>query len=122
FMEEFAVYSTDQVMARVILQADMMQRIYEFTSEFRKMRQGQVNGEDLSGWSMDTIKKVMKEIPKGSLTPYIPYITFRGKHLYLLFDTGKDRKSVVMFTQFTNEIVFQYFIDINHGLELIDVM
>lgn len=120
FMDDFTVYSTDQIMSRVILTPDMMEKIYQFTDEDRKLRQGEFEGVKGGTWSPDTIKHVLKGIKDGTIWPKVPYITFKNNKLYLLLNTGRDHFSVALFRPFDEKAMVQYFEEINTGLQLID--
>lgn len=121
FMDEFAVYSNDQIMSRVILQPDTMLDLLDFIQN----KPLQLNGEPEfevapNDWSPKAIKHVLRQATKGEFHPYIPYITFKNKNMYLLYSTSKDHFAFHMFHPFTADMMYEYFKDMNHGLQLID--
>lgn len=121
FMEEFVVYSTDQIMSRVILQPDTMRDLRKFIQN----KPVQLNGEPEieiapTDFSPKAIKHVLKQASKGEFHPYIPYITFRNKNMYLFYSSSKDHFAFHMFHKFSAETLYDYFKDMNNGLRLID--
>ena len=93
FNEHFLVRSNDEVMSRVILQMDFIEKLLEFSTQ-------------------------MGVVKKGKLEDNI-YITFRDGKMYLLINTGKNHFAVGSKT-IDSTLAIEFFEDVNRSLELID--
>lgn len=99
FMEHFIVHSNDQINARVILQANTMEGLLKFIEP----RPDTISRKRTSGLNRGT-----------------PIFTFRENRIYLLIETGSRHFNVRLLEKTTIDTVYEYFLDINRVLRLMD--
>jgi len=100
FMKKFIVHSTDQIEARVILQADTMENLLEFVN-----------------YVPDTIERERKKRKKER---FIPYFTFYNNLVYVLIHTRSNHFILNIMKELNIDTVYDYFKDINLVLRFID--
>lgn len=93
FNEHFLVRSNDEVMSRVILQMDFIEKLLEFTTQ-------------------------VGVVDRGKLEDNI-YITFKNGKMYLLMNTKKNHFAIGD-KAIDTSLAVEFFEDINRSLELID--
>ena len=101
FMRQFIVHSNDQILARVIFQADTMENLLTFVNYKPDLVSG---------------KKAKRRKRKHR----IPYFTFRRNQIYVVYHTKSNHFNVNIFEKLSIDTVYTYFQDINRVLRLID--
>src|SRR5690625_4026926 len=101
FMKQFIVHSNDQILARVIFQADTMENLLTFVNYKPDLVSG---------------KKAKRRKRKHR----IPYFTLRRNQIYVVYHTKSNHFNVNIFEKLSIDTVYTYFQDINRVLRLID--
>lgn len=123
FMDKFLVRSTDQIEARVVLQADFMKRLIDFVDNKPEPLNDETS-EDVTDYSMGALQKAaqigLNAASQSRAADYKPYFSFRNNDMYFLLETGRSHFDFNMFQKLNVNTVYGYFTDINRALQIID--
>lgn len=122
FMEKFAVYSNDQIGARIVLQADVMANLLDFLNHKPTTITGEVIEPLASNdFSPSGIKRAVKlGLMQVDPSFFIPYFSFKNNNLYLFHGTLQEHFSFNIFEKLSIETIYDHFRDVNRSLRLID--
>jgi hypothetical protein len=123
FMEEFEVYTTDQIKARYILTPSFMNRLLDFSLKSQQRAEQNADTE-----RPKSLKQEMKVVFGKAQDPikvrkeetFKPYFSFRDGRMYFLLATGVKHFVFDMESPISKNIILNHFDDINRALELVD--
>jgi hypothetical protein len=123
FMEEFNVYSTDQIKARYILTPSFMRRLLDFAHKSKQ--RSEENTEYDRPKSLKHAIQVSKSIVERSgrirrEENFIPYFAFRDGKMYFMLSTDVKHFGFDVWLPLDRNLIINFYDDINRALELVD--
>jgi hypothetical protein len=123
FMEEFNVYSTDQIKARYILTPSFMRRLLDFAHKSKQ--RSEENTEYDRPKSLKHSIQVSKSIVERSgrirqEENFIPYFAFRDGKMYFMLSTDVKHFGFDVWLPLDRNLIINFYDDINRALELVD--